>query len=391
MGSNPFGFPRDATRPHSTERVFMSDLDDLVQFTLTGWESAMVADTADAGSDLDAVGVRVSVTITARPEVVHLTTTPPRTARIRPVKVRIDNGVLVLTGGVAGDIRLVADSEVLGLDGHLLYDVRFGTGVIAGEQVSFADQNFTFAAPTSDTVVDMSTVERLSGNTPAGTQLRMVPDHVRLNDAGQMVLSSNGIDLPDPLDIEVSGGGGGGGTVDAVVAGTNIDIDATDPAHPIISVESLTADDFTDGTTNKSFTAAEKTKLAAITGTNTGDQNLSSYATTAAVAAGYQPLDADLTALAALTAPATKLTGIAAGATVNDTDANLKSRANHTGTQTASTISDFSTAADARIAASTKVNGSVNGTATALTLWTGSQANYDAIGSPSSTTVYVVI
>lgn len=36
------------------------------------------------------------------------------------------------------------------------------------------------------------------------------------------------------------------------------------------------------------------------TGTNTGDQDLSAYATTAAVAAGYQPLDGDLTAIAAL-------------------------------------------------------------------------------------------
>jgi hypothetical protein len=39
----------------------------------------------------------------------------------------------------------------------------------------------------------------------------------------------------------------------------------------------------------------------------------------------------------------TKLDGIATGATANDTDANLKARANHTGTQTASTISDFDT------------------------------------------------
>lgn len=42
-------------------------------------------------------------------------------------------------------------------------------------------------------------------------------------------------------------------------------------------------------------------------------------------------------------AQVSKLAGIAAGATVNDTDANLKNRANHTGTQTASTISDFDT------------------------------------------------
>lgn len=40
----------------------------------------------------------------------------------------------------------------------------------------------------------------------------------------------------------------------------------------------------------------------------------------------------------------TKLSGIATGATANDTDVNLKNRANHTGSQLASTISDFATA-----------------------------------------------
>lgn len=47
----------------------------------------------------------------------------------------------------------------------------------------------------------------------------------------------------------------------------------------------------------------------------------------------------------------TKLTGIATSATANSADATLLARANHTGSQAASTISDFSTAADARIAA----------------------------------------
>lgn len=53
------------------------------------------------------------------------------------------------------------------------------------------------------------------------------------------------------------------------------------------------------------------------------------------------------------TADKTKLDGIATAATANSSDATLKARANHTGTQTASTISDFSTAADARIAVAT--------------------------------------
>lgn len=45
----------------------------------------------------------------------------------------------------------------------------------------------------------------------------------------------------------------------------------------------------------------------------------------------------------------TKLNGIASGATANDTDANLKNRANHTGTQLASTISDFASQVIAQV------------------------------------------
>jgi hypothetical protein len=47
----------------------------------------------------------------------------------------------------------------------------------------------------------------------------------------------------------------------------------------------------------------------------------------------------------------TKLSGVATGATLNDTDANLKNRANHTGTQTSATISDLTTTVNALIAA----------------------------------------
>lgn len=69
----------------------------------------------------------------------------------------------------------------------------------------------------------------------------------------------------------------------------------------------------------------------------------------------------------------TKLTGIATAATANDTDANLKARANHTGTQTAATVSDFSAAADARIAAAaaTGTGSLVRATSPALVTPTG--------------------
>ena len=74
----------------------------------------------------------------------------------------------------------------------------------------------------------------------------------------------------------------------------------------------------------------------------------------------------------------TKLNGIATGATANSSDATLLARANHTGTQTASTISDFDTevANNSAVAANTaKVSnathtGDVTGD-TALTIATG--------------------
>ena len=51
----------------------------------------------------------------------------------------------------------------------------------------------------------------------------------------------------------------------------------------------------------------------------------------------------NLTVGGTLTLGGTAISSLEDGATANDTDANLKSRANHTGTQTASTISDFDT------------------------------------------------
>lgn len=88
----------------------------------------------------------------------------------------------------------------------------------------------------------------------------------------------------------------------------------------------LTPDSFTDGTTNHVFTASDDTKLG----------------------------------------------GVATGATANSSDATLLARANHTGTQTASTVSDFSEAVDDRVAtlivAGTNITKSYDDTANALTI-----------------------
>lgn len=82
------------------------------------------------------------------------------------------------------------------------------------------------------------------------------------------------------------------------------------------------------------FTDADHTKLNGIEDSATADQTASEIRTLVESATDSNVFtDADHT----------KLNGIASSATANDTDANLKARANHTGTQAASTISDFDT------------------------------------------------
>lgn len=181
--------------------------------------------------------------------------------------------------------------------------------------------------------------------------------------------------------LESSGGGGGatnlsytaspsGGTVNSDTGG-----DASVP--------------LADGTNAGLMAPAQHTKLAGVaTGAtvNDTDANLrarSSHTGTQAISTvtglqtaldGKQPLATVLTNTTAsfTTAQETKLAGVASGATANDTDANLKARANHTGTQTASTISDFSEAVDDRVAAllvaGTNITLNYNDAANSLTI-----------------------
>jgi hypothetical protein len=78
----------------------------------------------------------------------------------------------------------------------------------------------------------------------------------------------------------------------------------------------------------------------------------------------------------------TKLTGIATGATANSSDATLLARANHTGTQTSSTISDFTEAAqdavNALLAGASGVTLSYDDAANTLTIIGGGAAGLDA-------------
>ncbi len=78
----------------------------------------------------------------------------------------------------------------------------------------------------------------------------------------------------------------------------------------------------------------------------------------------YTDTDVATTMAAGLMSAAdkTKLDSIATGATVNDTDANLKARANHTGTQAISTVTGLQTALDAKV--ETSLLGANSGVAT---------------------------
>lgn len=120
----------------------------------------------------------------------------------------------------------------------------------------------------------------------------------------------------------------------------------------VASGAAISADKLADGTTNKLLTATERTKLSGIaTGAtaNATDANLRDRATHT----GTQSADtivAGTTNGVFTTAEKTKLTGIATGATANATDAALRARSSHTGTQLAATISDLTAAIQAQIA-----------------------------------------
>lgn len=137
-------------------------------------------------------------------------------------------------------------------------------------------------------------------------------------------------------------GGGGTGSVDSVNGQTGTVV--------------LDTDDISEGATNKYFTNARAAAAAPVQSVDgqTGAVSLSGiYAPLSHVGSGGTAHSAASTSVAGFMSAAdkTKLDGVAVGATQNSSDAVLLSRANHTGTQTASTISDFNSAARAQVEA----------------------------------------
>lgn len=138
-----------------------------------------------------------------------------------------------------------------------------------------------------------------------------------------------------------------------------------------IAADAFDMDSMVEGVTAKILTAAERVKLASIadgatantgtvtsvgltlpTGFTVSGSPVSVSGTLGAVwATGYQPYT---------TAEANKLSAIAANATANSSDATLLNRANHTGAQAISTVTNLQTTLDGK-AGTAAVTTSVNG------------------------------
>lgn len=99
--------------------------------------------------------------------------------------------------------------------------------------------------------------------------------------------------------------------------------------------------------------------------------------------AGYGIAEATAGAAGSMSsADKTKLDGIASGATANASNAELRDRSTHTGTQAAATISDFASAVAA--------TASVTALAARLNPIVLTQAAYDALDPPDEGAIYIV-
>lgn len=147
-------------------------------------------------------------------------------------------GTVTVPTGLTGVLR--ADTGVVSVDSNVTDLVSAADTSTAGkvELATTAETETgtdTVRAVTPDGLHDMTTL--------AGAAWFLDEDNMASNSA---VKTSSQQAIKAYVDAAVIGGGGG--TVDSVVAGNNIDVDATDVANPIVSVETLVLADISDVT-----------------------------------------------------------------------------------------------------------------------------------------------
>jgi len=246
----------------------------------------------------------------------------------------------------AGETGLEFDTATGGGETNTGVNVGTGAGEVFKQKTGVnlelktikAGTGVTVTNGTSDITITASGSGESNTASNVGAEKEVFKQKTGVDLEFRTLKAGSGITLTENTnDIEiVATGGGTGDMTKAVYDPTTVNGDAFD------------MENMTEGATKKILTSAERTILSNTSGTNTGDQDLSTYQLKPAEGAF---VDGDKT----------KLDGIEAGAEVNNigdvnatdlTDAGDstlhyhttdRDRANHTGTQTASTINDFDT------------------------------------------------
>lgn len=231
---------------------------------------------------------------------------------------------LPTTGSNNGDIRYVEDSKTLYLFDGVHWSAFSGAGGGGSGGASFKYiQTDTGTYPTALTPSDTLTLTSPTGK-----------------------ITIVGVASSDKIQFGVN-------LVPSDVALGNVN-NTSDSNKPVSTLQQTALDLKVDKSGTKvlsdnNYTTAEQTKVAAI------DQP---YSSTEKTKVSNLPTDTNgalalkvdkvtgqgLSTNDYTTTDKTKLAGIATGATANSTDASLRDRSTHTGTQTSSTISDFLTA-----------------------------------------------
>jgi hypothetical protein len=120
------------------------------------------------------------------------------------------------------------------------------TNSLTEQAISIVDNRTSFL------INKVSNLQREIDNISAGSGHTIEDEGTPLTQRTKLNFVGSGVtvtdDSGDDATVVTINGGGGGGTVETIVAGNNIDVDATDPANPIVSVETLTLADISDVT-----------------------------------------------------------------------------------------------------------------------------------------------